>query len=123
MADSMVRGLACDLEAEPVGGVLLGLGSGFVLGFDDHRGAAGRCYQYVGVAAEVGREGLGVLGEDLAAGHHTAEEVAEGVVGVGFGLLGHVRHLHLGGRDARVPGWSLWWMGRLRFGLGWRGGG
>ena len=52
----------------------------------------------------MGREGLGVLGEDLAAGHHTAEEVAEGVVGVGFGLLGHVRHLHLGGRDARASG-------------------
>ena len=35
------------------------------------------------------REGLGVLGEDPAAGHHGAEEVTEGVVGVGFGLVGH----------------------------------
>ena len=95
-------GLARYLEAEPVGGVLLRFGGGVILGFDHHRGAARRGYQHVGVAAGMGGEGLGVLGEDLAVGHHGAEAVAEGVVGVGFGLLGHVRGLRHGRLTARV---------------------
>ena len=72
-----------------MGRVLLCLGGGFVLGFDDHGGAARRGYEDVGVLSRVGREGLGVLGQYPAAGHHGAEQVAEGVVGVGFGLVGH----------------------------------
>ena len=95
-------GLACYLEAEPLSGVLLRLWGGVILGFDYYRGAARRGYEHVGVAAGMGGEGLGVLGEDPAAGHHAAEEVAEGVVGVGFGLLGHVRGLRHGRLMARV---------------------
>ena len=72
-----------------MGRVLLRLGGGFVLGFDDHGGAARRGYEHVGMATRMGGEGLGVLGEHPAAGHHGAEEVSEGVVGVGFGLVGH----------------------------------
>ena len=66
-------GLAGDAEFEAVGRVLFRLGGGFVLGFDDHGGAAWRGHGDVGVLAEMGREGLGVLGEDPAAGHHGAE--------------------------------------------------
>ena len=71
------------------GGPSYALGGGFVLGFDDHGGAARRGYEHVGVLARMGGKGLGVLGQYPAAGHHGAEEVAEDVVGVGFGLVGH----------------------------------
>ena len=43
-----------------MGRVLLRLGGGFVLGFDDHGGAARRGYEHVGVLAGMGGEGLGV---------------------------------------------------------------
>ncbi len=66
-----------------------------------------RGYEDVGVASGIGGEGLCVLGADEAAGHHGAEEVAEGVIGVGFGLVGHGRRLCWGGRDARAPGLVL----------------
>ena len=79
-----------------MGGILLCFGSGFVLRFHHDRGAARRGYEDVGVLARVGREGLGVLGEYLTARHHATEEVAEGVVDVGFDLVGHVRDLRDG---------------------------
>ena len=85
----MVRDSPETLEAQAVGRVLLRLGGGFVLGFDDHGGASRRGYEHVGMATRMGRESLRVLGQYPAAGHHGAEEVAEDVVGVGFGLVGH----------------------------------
>ena len=74
-----------------MGRVLLRLGGGFVLGFDDHGGAARRGYEHVGVTAGMGGEGLGVLGEDPAAGHHAAEEVAEALLALGSLWLGMAR--------------------------------
>ena len=42
-------------------------------------------------------------GQYPAAGHHAAEEIAEDVVGVGFGLVGHGYHL----RNGAVDGGSI----------------
>ena len=84
-------------------GVLICLGGGFVLGFDHHGGASGGGYEHVSVLAWMGRKGLGVFGEDHAAGHHVAEDVAEGVVGVRFSLIGHGRVL----RDVAVSDGSI----------------
>ena len=99
----------------PVGGQFqpkAGFGLGFdrarghVLGLDDDGGAARDGDDDVGAEAGFAGDGLGVLGTDLAAGHHVLEEAAEGVVGVGFRLSGHV------GTGYRVWG--------LKSGLVWR---
>ena len=60
-----------------------------VLGLDDDGGAARDGDDDVWAEAGFAGDGLGVLGTDLAAGHHVLEEAAEGVVGVGFRLAGH----------------------------------
>ena len=47
-----------DSEPQPLGSVLLHFGSGLILGFDDHRGAARSGNQHVGMTACVVDEGL-----------------------------------------------------------------
>ncbi len=75
-----------DGETQPVGSVPFRFGGRFVLRFDDHRGTARCGNQHVGMAARVVGEGLGILGAHLAARQHAAEQVSQGIVGVGFSL-------------------------------------
>ena len=81
---------AVDGETQPVESVLFRFGGRFILGFDDHGGTARRGNEHVGMAARVVGEGLGILGEDLATGHHAAKQVSQGAIGVWLGLSGHV---------------------------------
>ena len=79
-----------DGETQPVGSVPFRFGGRFVLRFDDHRGTARCGNQHVGMAARVVGEGLGILGAHLAARQHAAEQVSQGIVGVGFSLARHI---------------------------------
>ena len=87
-----------DSEPQPLGSVLLHFGSGLILGFDDHRGAARSGNQHVGMTACVVDEGLSVLGSDFAAGHHAPQQVAQGVVCIRFRLARHTFPINLSGR-------------------------
>ena len=83
----MVRGSPATLRPRRCTGIVLGFGGGVKFGFDGHRRAARGGNQYVGVAAGVVGEGLGVFGIDFAGGHHAHKQVAQGIVGAGFGLF------------------------------------
>ena len=63
---------------------------GHVLGLDDYGGAARRGDDDVGAQLGLAGDGLGVFGTHLAAGQHVLEQTAEGVIGVGLRLAGHI---------------------------------
>ena len=59
-------------KAQPFGGILLHFDSRLILSLDDHRGAARRDDQHIGMAARMVDEGLGVLRADFTARHHAS---------------------------------------------------
>ena len=82
-------GLPVDVQIEALPGFRLDILGRVVLGFDDHRGPAGCRDEDVGLESGVALDDLGVLGAHRGLAQHTLQEVAEGVVGAGFGLVGH----------------------------------
>ena len=82
-------GVVGDGQAQPALGVLLDLGGRFIFGFDHHRGAAGGQNQPIGMFAGKALKGVGSFGMDGAAWHHPPQQFAQGIVGVGFNLVGH----------------------------------
>ena len=75
-----------DFEAEPVGGLALGVGGGHELGLDDDGSAVGRGDEDVEAEGGLSDDYAGVLDAQGAGGQHEGQHRAEGVVGVLFGL-------------------------------------
>ena len=105
MAASTVRGVVYNPVTQPWERIFFGVGAGFVFRLNDDRGASGGGDEDVRVAAWVADDGLGLLGAHLASGEHGPQQVAQGVVGAGFGLVlgGHGRIVALRGSATPTP--------------------
>ena len=82
-------GLPGNAQSQSCDGVLLRLRSGFVLGFHHHRRPPRRGYQHIRVLPRMRRKSLRVLGAYLAAGHHAAQQITQGIVRVWLRLVRH----------------------------------
>ncbi len=116
-------GLADDSQVEAVTCLGLDVLGRVVLGLDDYGRAARGGDKDVGVVAGVALDDLGVFGAHGGFAQHSLEYVAEGGVGAGFGLVGHLRFL----LRVRVRRWRVRGRGfraclRSRWGRGVRGG-